>query len=82
MVKQAPATRRSPTPNLKTFNGILADHAEPMPLIPEEGQMETFIGEALKQLISDSATKGPVSDAQVEAALKSANEKMAAASGG
>ena len=36
-----------------------------MPLIPEEGQMETFIGEALKQLISDSATKGPVSDAQV-----------------
>ena len=53
-----------------------------MPLIPEEGQMETFIGEALKGLISDSATKGPVSDAEVEAALKSANEKMAAASGG
>ena len=53
-----------------------------MPLIPEEGQMETFIGDAMKQLISDSATKGPVSDAQVKAALKSANEKMAAASGG
>jgi hypothetical protein len=44
--------------------------------------METFIGTALKQLISDSATKGPVSDAEVQAALKSANDKMAAAAGG
>ena len=70
------------SPNLKTFNGILAEHAEPMPLIPEEGQMETFIGDAVKQLIATSATKGPVSDEQVRAALKSANEKMAAAAGG
>ena len=82
VVKQAQSDPAFATPNLKTFNGILADHAEPMPLIAEEGQMETFIGEALKGLISDSATKGPVSDAQVEAALKSANEKMAAAGGG
>ena len=82
VVAQASKDEAFATPNLETFNGILAEHAEPMPLIPEEGQMETFIGEALKQLISDSATKGPVSDAQVEAALKSANEKMAAAAGG
>ena len=52
----------------RTINSILADHAEPMPLIAEEGQMETFIGEAMKGLISDSATKGPVTDAQVKAA--------------
>ena len=82
VVKQAQGDPAFATPNLKTFNGILADHAEPMPLIAEEGQMETFIGEALKGLISDSATKGAVSDAQVQAALKSANEKMAAAAGG
>ncbi len=68
--------------NLETFNGILADHAEPMPLITEEGQMETIIGDAMKQLIADSATKGPVSDEQVREALKGANEKMAAAGGG
>jgi multiple sugar transport system substrate-binding protein len=82
VVKEAQSDPAFATPNLKTFNGILAEHAEPMPLIPEEGQMETFIGEAMKGLISDSATKGPVSDAEVEAALKSANEKMAAAGGG
>jgi multiple sugar transport system substrate-binding protein len=67
--------------NLETFNGILAEHAEPMPLITEEGQMETIIGDAMKQLIAQSATKGEVSEDQVRAALKSANEKMAAAGG-
>jgi multiple sugar transport system substrate-binding protein len=82
VIKQAQSDPSFSTPNLKTFGKILADHAEPMPLIAEEGQMETFIGTALKQLISDSATKGPVSDAQVQAALKSANDKMAAAAGG
>ena len=82
VIKQAQSDPAFDTPNLKTFNSILAEHAEPMPLIAEEGQMETFIGEALKGLISDSATKGPVSDEQVKAALKSANEKMAAAGGG
>ena len=44
--------------------------------------METIIGDAMKQLIAQSATSGPVSDAQVKAALKAANDKMAAASGG
>ena len=82
VVKQAQSDPAFSSPNLKTFNGILAEHAEPMPLIPEEGQMETIIGDAMKQLISDSATKGPVSDAQVKAALKAANDKMAAAAGG
>ena len=53
-----------------------------MPLITEEGQMETIIGDAMKQLIADSATKGEVSEEQVREALESANEKMAAAGGG
>jgi len=82
VVKQAQSDPAFSSPNLKTFNSILADHAEPMPLIPEEGQMETIIGDAMKQLIAQSATKGPVSDAQVKAALKGANDKMAAAAGG
>jgi multiple sugar transport system substrate-binding protein len=82
VVKQAQSDPAFSSPNLKTFNSILADHAEPMPLIAEEGQMETIIGDAMKQLIAQSATNGPVSDAQVKAALKAANDKMAAAAGG
>jgi len=66
-------------PNLETFNHILAQHAKPMPLIPQEGQMENFIGAALKGLIATAATKGNVTEAQVKAALTDANQKMAAA---
>ncbi|MFL5442796.1 MAG: ABC transporter substrate-binding protein [Myxococcales bacterium] len=82
VVKEAQNDQAFDTPNLKTFNRILAEHAEPMPLINEEGQMETFIGDALKQLISRAATKGSVSEAEVKSALTAANQKMAAASGG
>jgi multiple sugar transport system substrate-binding protein len=69
------------THNLKVFNDILANHAEPMPLIPQEGQMETLIGSAVKDLFSQAATKGNVTTQQVQAALNNANQKMAAASG-
>jgi multiple sugar transport system substrate-binding protein len=82
VVTAAQSNEAFSTENLKTFNGILADHAEPMPLIPEEGQMETFIGTALKGLVAKAATKGGVSEAEVKAELKSANEKMIAAAGG
>ena len=38
VVKQAQSDPAFSSPNLKTFNGILADHAEPMPLIPRRGR--------------------------------------------
>jgi multiple sugar transport system substrate-binding protein len=68
--------------SLKTFNSILKDHAEPMPLIDQEGQMETIVGGALKGLIATAATKGSVSEEQVKSALTAANDKMAAAGSG
>jgi multiple sugar transport system substrate-binding protein len=70
------------TPSLRTFNSILSNHAEPMPLINQEGQMETIVGGALKGLFATAATKGAVSQAQVKAALTDANQKMSAAAGG
>jgi multiple sugar transport system substrate-binding protein len=82
VVTAAQSNEAFQTENLKTFNGILAEHAEPMPLIPEEGQMETFIGTALKGLVAKAATKGDVSEAEVKAELTKANEKMVAAAGG
>ena len=69
-------------PTKTVANEILAENAEPMPLIPEEGQMETLIGTAMKNLFAQAATKGAVSDADIKAALDDANKKMAAASGG
>jgi multiple sugar transport system substrate-binding protein len=63
---------------LKVFNEILANNAEPMPLIPEEGKMETLIGDAVKQLFAKAATGGAVSEGEVKEELSAANQKMAA----
>jgi multiple sugar transport system substrate-binding protein len=82
VVTAAQSDQAFSTPQLKTFNKILADHAEPMPLINEEGQMETIIGGAVKSLFATAATKGSVSEDEVRSALSAANEKMAAAGAG
>jgi multiple sugar transport system substrate-binding protein len=79
VVKEAQSDPAFSSPNLKTYNGILADHAAPMPQIAQEGQMEQLIGAAVKGLIATAASKGSVSEAQVKAALSDANQKMAAA---
>jgi multiple sugar transport system substrate-binding protein len=63
-------------------NKILANNAETMPMIPEEGQMETLVGTAVKNLFAKAATKGAVSEADVKAELDAANQKMAAVAGG
>jgi multiple sugar transport system substrate-binding protein len=63
---------------LKVFNEILANNAEPMPLIPEEGKMETLVGDAVKQLFAKAATSGAVSEGEVKEELAAANQKMAA----
>ena len=79
VVKEAQSDPAFDTANLKTFNKILANNAAPMPEIAQEGQMEQFIGTAMKGLIATAASKGSVTDAQVKAALDDANQKMAAA---
>ncbi|MEO3931899.1 sugar ABC transporter substrate-binding protein [Micrococcaceae bacterium Sec7.4] len=66
------------TAEVKLKNDALANHALPMPLIPKEGQMETLTGTAIKNLFAKAAT-GTVSEADVQAALKDANNQMAAA---
>jgi ABC-type glycerol-3-phosphate transport system substrate-binding protein len=45
----------------------------------QEGQMEQFLGAAIKGLVATAASKGTVFAAQVKAALSDPNEKMAAA---
>jgi multiple sugar transport system substrate-binding protein len=79
VVKDAQSDAAFSSKNLKTFNEILAKNAAPMPEIAQEGQMEQFIGSAIKGLVATAASKGSVSAEQVKAALTDANQKMAAA---
>lgn len=68
------------TEKLKTFQNIYANHSRPMPLVPDEGQMETLIGGAVKNLFAKAAT-GKVSEKDVKRELTSANQQMAAGGG-
>ncbi len=69
------------TPVMQTFETILANHAAPMPLIPQEGQMETVMGGAVKQLLAAAASGNQVSTGQIQAQLSAANQNMKASMG-
>lgn len=66
------------TEEVKAKNDALTNHSLPMPLIAKEGQMETLTGTAIKNLFAKAAT-GTVSEDDIKAALKDANNQMAAA---
>ncbi len=66
------------TPEMRTFETILGQHAAPMPLIPQEGQMETVMGGTVKQLLATAASGKPMTTSDIEAQLSAANETMKA----
>jgi multiple sugar transport system substrate-binding protein len=78
VTQEARETPQFSSGKLEVFNEILANNAEPMPLIPEEAKMETLIGDAVKQLFAKAATGGSVSETEVKDQLAEANQKMAA----
>jgi multiple sugar transport system substrate-binding protein len=78
-VAQQPQFR---TEKLEVFNDIYANNSAPMPLIPDEGQMETLVGGAVKNLFAKAASTGSISEKDVESELAEANQKMAASGTG
>ncbi|QBI56286.1 extracellular solute-binding protein [Streptomonospora litoralis] len=67
------------TDSMQTFRTILTEHASPMPLIPEEGQMETVLGEQIAGLYSDAATGSEITEDDIRAAMEEAETQMDAA---
>nr|WP_218908731.1 extracellular solute-binding protein [Nocardiopsis sinuspersici] len=65
--------------SMDTFRTILAEHSAPMPLIPEEGQMETVLGGAISDLFARVATGDEVTEADVRQAMEEAETQMDAA---
>ncbi|RNI20858.1 ABC transporter substrate-binding protein [Flexivirga caeni] len=60
----------------KAFQGILATRAVPLPLVANESQFETNVGNAVNQLIAQAATGTPPTDSDIKAALQQAQDKM------
>jgi multiple sugar transport system substrate-binding protein len=78
VVSQAYDDKRFQTPAVQTFRTVLADAAETLPMIPQEAQFETLVGNTVKGLIADAAAGRPVDDATIRAKLADANKKMQA----
>jgi multiple sugar transport system substrate-binding protein len=78
VVKDAYSDPAFQTPQMRTFESILAQHAAPMPLIPQEGQMETVMGGAVKQLLASAAGGKQMSTDYVKSQLSDANQTMKA----
>ncbi|GAA1723871.1 ABC transporter substrate-binding protein [Microbacterium paludicola] len=67
------------TPEMEVLKGVLADHAQPMPLFASESQAEELIGAAVAELFATIAQGGEVTEDDVRAALEDAQAQMPAA---
>lgn len=68
------------TDDVKVFQSVLANSAEPMPQVPQESQFETLIGTAMKAMFADVAAGKPVDDAKIRDQLNQADQQIAAGS--
>ncbi|GAA4509927.1 sugar ABC transporter substrate-binding protein [Actinoallomurus oryzae] len=76
VVQEAYNDPKFQTPLIKTFRDILANASETLPMIPQEAQFETLVGNTVKQLIADAAAGKPVDDQTIRSRLAAANKKM------
>lgn len=65
---------------LDVFQEVLENSA-PMPQVPQEGEMETLVGDAMVSLFAQAATSGAVTEQDVRDELRAANERLEASAG-
>jgi multiple sugar transport system substrate-binding protein len=76
VVESAYADPAFADPATQMFGTILRDHAESVPMVPGEAQMEQLLGGAISQLWAKAATGGDVTDDDIAAALRDADRQM------
>ncbi|MFD2419390.1 ABC transporter substrate-binding protein [Amycolatopsis pigmentata] len=76
VVKDAYNDPQFSTPAISTYRKVLADRAESMPMIPQESQFETLIGNAVKDLLAQAAVGQKPDDNAIKAKLTTANQQM------
>ncbi|WBQ06603.1 ABC transporter substrate-binding protein [Kribbella sp. CA-293567] len=63
-----------------TFQDIYNTKSKPLPLVPAEDQYESTVGKAMNAMFAKIATGGTVTADEVKAALKTAEDQVAASS--
>ncbi|WP_158864930.1 ABC transporter substrate-binding protein [Leifsonia sp. AG29] len=65
-----------------TFQKIYNEMAKPLPLVPAEDQFENTVGKAMNDMFAKIATGGTVSDADIKAAMQTAQDQVKQSMGG
>jgi multiple sugar transport system substrate-binding protein len=63
-----------------TFSDVYNTKSKPLPLVPAEDQFESTVGKAMNSMFAKIATGGTVTADDVKAALKTAQDQVAAGS--
>lgn len=82
VTKEASSDATFQTPENKVFVDVLANTSAPMPMVANESQFETTVGNGMKDLIARAATGKSVSTSDVQKTLADAQEKMKSGGGG
>ncbi|WP_370948419.1 sugar ABC transporter substrate-binding protein [Amycolatopsis sp. cg5] len=77
-VQDAYSDPKFQTSDVKVFQNVLANTAEPMPQVPQESQFETLVGTAMKAMFADVAAGKPVDAAKIKSQLTQADQQIAA----
>lgn len=77
VVKDAALTFTSNKQQAQIFQDVLATKSAPLPLVANEGDMETVVGKALNGLFAQIATGKSVSADDIKKALSDAQDKLA-----
>lgn len=73
-------SRSSPRTRPRQRSSIYNTKSKPLPLVPAEDQFESTVGKAMNAMFAKIATGGTVSAEEVKAALKTAEDQVAASS--
>lgn len=82
VTKEASSDPTFQTPENKVFVDVLAETSAAMPMVPNESQFETTVGNGMKDLIAKAATGKTVTATDVQKSLAEAQEKMKSGGGG
>ncbi|ONI71509.1 sugar-binding protein [Kribbella sp. ALI-6-A] len=80
VLKDAKPAFTSDAAEAATFSDIYNTKSKPLPLVPAEDQYESTVGKAMNSMFAKIATGGTVTADEVKAALKTAEDQVAASS--
>lgn len=81
VLKDAEASFTDNAEEAATFIEIYNTRSMPLPLVPAEDQFETTVGQAMNAMFATIATGGTVTEADIKAAMQTAQDQVAASIG-